>query len=106
MKETGEDLSLYFESVNDILQTVDKNEGCVLCHYPLLTWKHEKRLLMIHGHLHVDTQDLFFPLLVNNDRILNAGVEINGFAPVTLEELKENNRIFKERYRQTNGAQA
>ncbi len=106
LKETGEDLSLYFKSVNDVLQATNSDVGCILCHYPLLTWKHEKRLLMLHGHLHNDTQDLFFPLLANDDRILNAGVEINGYMPVTLEELKENNRIFKERYRQTNGAQA
>ena len=104
--ETGEDANLYFESVNDILQMGDRDIGCILCHYPLLSWKHDKRLLMIHGHLHCNTKDLFFPILVDDQRILNAGVEINGYMPVTLEEMKENNRIFKERYLETNGTQS
>ncbi len=104
--ETGEDASLYFESVNDILQMGDTDVGCILCHYPLLSWKHDKRLLMIHGHLHCNTKDLFFPILVDDQRILNAGVEINGYKPVTLEEMKENNRLFKERYEGKNGTQS
>lgn len=91
------DLGEYFKSVSDMLQITDKNVGCLLCHYPLLTWKHEKRLYMIHGHLHADTSDTFFHHLVENERILNAGVDINGYMPVTLEEMIENNRIFKER---------
>lgn len=53
---------------------------------------------MIHGHLHNNTNADFFPLLVKRDRVLNAGVDINGFMPVTFEELCENNRIFKEQY--------
>ena len=31
-------------------------------------------------------------------RVLNAGVEINGYRPVTLEELIENNRRFKDEH--------
>jgi hypothetical protein len=30
--------------------------------------------------------------------VLNAGVDINGFRPVTFEEMQENNRIFKEQF--------
>ncbi|MBO5262100.1 MAG: metallophosphoesterase family protein [Clostridia bacterium] len=104
--ETKEDVHPYFKSVNDILQAGDKDVGFILCHYPLLTWKHEKRLLMIHGHIHNNTKDLFFPIIANDERILNAGVEINGYMPVTLEEMKENNKAFKERYKLENGTQA
>ena len=96
--DTKEDLCLYFKSVSQILQITDGDVGCILCHYPLLTYKHEKRLLMIHGHLHNDTTDPFFHHLVENERILNAGVDINGFMPITLAELIENNREFKEKY--------
>ncbi len=38
----------------------------------------------------------FWPLIRNRDRVMNAGVDINGFEPVTLEELIENNKAFKE----------
>ena len=37
----------------------------------------------------------FWPLLRSRDRVLNAGVDINGFQPVTFEELLENNRSWK-----------
>lgn len=42
-----------------------------------------------------NTHEDFWPLLVARDRVLNASVEINGYRPVTLEELIENNRRFK-----------
>ena len=37
-------------------------------------------------------------LIAARDQMLNAGVDINGFAPVTLDELIENNRRFKEEH--------
>ena len=66
-----------------------------LCHYPLLSWKHAKRSYMIHGHIHRKTDMDYWPLLCNRDRVLNAGVDINGFSPVTFEELLENNQRWK-----------
>lgn len=97
-KDTKEDLGTCFEDVSQILQITDGDVGCLLCHYPLLTYKHEKRLFMIHGHLHSDTSDPFFHHIAENERILNAGVDINGFMPVTLSELMENNKLFKEKF--------
>lgn len=97
-KDMKEDLGTCFEDVSQILQITDGDVGCLLCHYPLLTYKHEKRLFMIHGHLHSDTSDPFFHHIAENERILNAGVDINGFMPVTLSELMENNKLFKEKF--------
>ena len=51
---------------------------------------------MIHGHIHNDTDVDFFPLLKSRANVLNAGVEINNYMPVTLEELLENNEKFKK----------
>ena len=90
------DLSLYFQEVSDIMQISDGGVGCILCHYPLLTWKHEERLIMIHGHLHDNITDPYFHHIAENEKMLNAGVEINGYMPVTLCELIENNKKFKE----------
>ena len=90
------DTSLYFQSVSNMLEVSDGKRGLTLCHYPLLTWKHAKKSYMIHGHLHSDTSDDFWPLLKARDRVLNAGVDINGMKPVTFEELVENNIRFKE----------
>ena len=94
------DLSRYFVSVDPFLEITDGVRGITLCHYPLLTWKHKLRTYMIHGHIHNDTTSDFFPLLAVRERVLNAGVDINGFRPVTFEELAENNRIFKEQFLQ------
>ena len=93
------DLSAYFEDVDDFKVITNGSFAITLCHYPLLTWKHQQKSYMIHGHIHADTSDDFFPLLRQRERVLNAGVDVNGFAPVTFEELLENNRRFKNEQR-------
>lgn len=92
----------YFDSVSNMVVLTDGQRQLTLCHYPLLTWKHQKRSYMIHGHIHANTHEDFFPLIARRERMLNAGVDINGFAPVTFEELVENNRRFKERWLEEN----
>ena len=81
IKGTKTDLGKYFKSVNEILQITDGERGCVLCHYPLLTWKHEKRLYMIHGHLHNDTTDSFFHHIAQNDKMLTQGLTLIPLCP-------------------------
>lgn len=88
----------YFVSVDDLLVTTDGQRQLTLCHYPLLTWKHQRRSYMIHGHLHANTDNDFFPLIAARPRMLNAGVDINGMMPVTFEELLANNDAFKARW--------
>ena len=36
------DLTRYFESVDTFLETSDGQHGLTLCHYPLLSWNHQK----------------------------------------------------------------
>lgn len=55
-----------------------------------------KNTYMIHGHIHADTDSNFFELLLYRDRILNAGVDLNNYTPVTLEELILNNEGNKK----------
>ena len=90
------DATPYFKSINNMITVSAGNVGATLCHYPLVTWPHMKKTYMIHGHLHNEKDFDFWHILRDNDRILNAGVDINGFEPVTLEEMIENNRKFKE----------
>ena len=89
------DLGKFFLSVDTMLETSDGKRAITLCHYPLLSWKHAKRSYMIHGHIHRKTDMDYWPMLCNRERVLNAGVDINGFSPVTFEELLENNRQWK-----------
>lgn len=92
------DLGKYFLSVEGLMEISDGAHALTLCHYPLLTWKHSKKSHMIHGHIHADTSADFWRLIHARENVLNAGVDINGYRPVTFEELIENNRRFKQIY--------
>ncbi|MBQ3702497.1 MAG: fructose-bisphosphatase class III [Oscillospiraceae bacterium] len=85
----------YFKSVELMAITSTGTHAVTLCHYPLLSWKHARTSYMIHGHIHVNTDMDFWPLLLVRENVLNAGVDLNNFQPVTLEELIDNNRRFK-----------
>ena len=50
---------------------------------------------MIHGHIH-NTKKEIHEILEKLPRVLNACVEVNGYRPVTLDELIENNRAYYE----------
>lgn len=80
----------YFETVTDFLEIDDGGHHVFLSHYPMLYGKPNG--YMIHGHLHRSSQ--FHDILSTMPQVLNAGVDVNGFVPVTLEQLVENNRIF------------
>lgn len=83
-------LHRYFESVTDFLEIDDGRHHIFLSHYPMLFGKPNG--YMIHGHLHGSGQ--FHDILRTLPRVLNAGVDVNSFAPVTLEQLIVNNERF------------
>ena len=97
------DTDRYFKEVSHYMTLSDGQRGLVLCHYPQICWPHQQRFYMIHRHIHADTQGDYWPLLAVRERALNAGADINGFAPVTFEELVENNGKFKAEYRNRTG---
>jgi len=68
-----------------------------VCHYPWLTWEHSGKSFMIHGHLHTRTDDIW-SFVKNCPKLPNAGVDINNFEPVALDELIINNKKFKEEH--------
>lgn len=80
----------YFETVSDFLEIDDGPNHVFLSHYPML---YDKPVgFMVHGHLHKNPK--FHHILKEMPQILNAGVDINNFEPVTLPELMENNRRY------------
>ena len=87
--EDAQLLYRYFESVTDFWEIDDGDTHILMCHYPLL---YNKLGYMIHGHLHNSSQ--FYDILKDLPRMLNAGVDLNGMKPVTLEELIRNNKNF------------
>ncbi len=90
------DAKYRFNGIETLLETSISGHGMTLCHYPLVTYKHKATHYHIHGHIHNDTTADYWPLLKIRPLVLNAGVDINHFEPVTLEELIENNRVWKE----------
>ena len=91
----GFDTSKYFESVDNLLYIVDQGRQVVLCHYPMMTWPHVRESYMVFGHIHNNPDAQYWPLIKMSELMLNAGVEVNGYMPVTLDELIANNAMFK-----------
>ena len=89
------DLSVWFESTNNLLYTTDGKHQLTLCHYPMMSWPHMVRCYMAHGHIHANTDAEYWPLIQKNPLMLNAGVDINNFEPVTFDEMVENNTQHK-----------
>lgn len=93
----------YFESVDQIAQVTDGYQGeniqIILCHYPILQWAHKHHgSWHIYGHIHTDTGEAY-QIMSSFDRALNAGAPINNYTPVSLRELVENNKAFREKVR-------
>ena len=94
------DCQALFEAVVPYLETHLNGYPITMCHYPMLEWKGSRedpphRIgFHIHGHIHNRVADEYLPLY-RQFNALNAGVDINGFVPVTFEELLENNMAFK-----------
>ncbi|MFR7893617.1 MAG: hypothetical protein ACLU38_05520 [Dysosmobacter sp.] len=76
--------------MTDFNEIDDGETHILLCHYPML---YHKRGYMIHGHLH-HGRGRDYELLRQLPRVLNAGVDVNRYRPVTLAELVENNGAF------------
>ena len=73
----------------------DGKRQYTLCHYPMMSWPHMARCYMVFGHIHGHTDAEYWPLIQRSDLMLNAGVDVNGFEPVTFDEMLNNNTRFK-----------
>lgn len=99
--QKNEEAMSYFESVDQIKIIKDVERDIVLCHFPLASWPMEHYgSWHIYGHVHGkrgsgDGVDAI-QYMQGKERALNAGCMINGFMPVSFEELQINNKIFKE----------
>lgn len=86
----------YFESIQPMLEIRIDGRNMTLCHYPMMTREGASEgSYLIYGHIHNNTKDVYWPLLSQMENALNAGVEINGYMPVTFEEMVENNQVFR-----------
>lgn len=88
-------ITKYFSSVHQWLEITDQHQRVFLAHYPMLSYPKQSTTYMIHGHIHTDTLLDYWPVLLKRERVLNTGVDINHFKPVTLNELIKNNHQYK-----------
>ena len=88
------DLSVHFKSV-EYMTVVNTGKGkATLCHFPMLEFEGK---YLIHGHIHNKAKKLeYWDLIKKSDNLFNAGVDVNGYKPVSFDELVENNIRFKE----------
>ena len=89
------DVSRHFSSIAHYLEIEDDGRRATLCHYPMMAWKDAKSAWMIHGHIHNNPHSDYWPLIRASNHMLNAGIDVNGFRPVTFDELIANNVRFK-----------
>ena len=87
------DLAKYFEDWTSMLVTDFGKGKTTLCHFPMLAFEGK---YLIHGHMHNNTNRTYWSYLRTMDNAFNAGVDINGFMPVTFEELVANNAEFRK----------
>lgn len=91
-----EEAGAYFESVSQMKELTDAGKYIVLCHYPLAEWPgYYRDSLHIFGHIHNTREGEAFQYYQRNHRMLNAGVEMNHYSPVSLKELIENNAVWR-----------
>jgi len=87
------DILRYFDIIisSTFLINIDEHK-ILLSHYPMPDFKGCD--YMIHGHTHNNINPEQLSYLQATPNILNAGVEINDYKPVTLDELCVNNKCF------------
>ena len=95
-KEVLKKCRSYFISVDYYKKIYDNNKAIILCHYPMAEWDGMfRQTYHIYGHIHNALNDTYY-IMKNRDLAFNAGCMINNYVPVTLNELIQNNQIFKQ----------
>ena len=92
------DLSLYFEQVvEDELEIMDQGTRIALSHYPLFDEAYIRDGgYMVYGHLHNNGPNMpEWPELCRRERMLNCCVEVIGYEPCALAELRDRNAAFR-----------
>ncbi len=77
-----------FRTVDMISKIKDEGRSVVLCHYPLLAFDGSmKGAYHVFGHIHNNTREPLYEAISTQPNYFNAGVDVNGFRPVTLDQL-------------------
>lgn len=80
-----------FQSVSYMKVVELDGKTLTLCHFPVYSFIGD---YMIYGHVHNNEKDESWQAVRTKPNMLNAGIEINEYVPVTFEELQANNNKF------------
>lgn len=85
----------YFEDAKPMMHVIDGDRQVQLCHFPIAEWNGEGHgSWHVYGHIH-NRKAAAYEYMRTKDRALNAGCMLNGFAPVSFDELIRNNKRFQ-----------
>ena len=91
-------LEKWFHDVGFVLEGGFGKTFFTVSHYPMMDWYRRRHgAYQIYGHIHDHTTDPYYEYLQTVPRAFNAGVDVNGFRPVTLSELIENTADYRRR---------
>lgn len=77
-----------FRTIDQISKITDEGRSVVLCHYPLMAYEGSLNGgYHIFGHVHNNDREPLYTEINEMKRSFNAGVDVNGFRPVSLDEL-------------------
>jgi len=77
-----------FKSTRELMKISDNGTKIILCHYPMAVWDCQHHgAVHLYGHTHRGGFERH-PILKQLENAYNVGVDVTGFYPVTLEEIK------------------
>ena len=86
-----------FADVDQLRYLKHEGEHIFLCHYPMAEWSgYYRGSWHVYGHIHNAVDSAAFQYMKTQKKALNAAVDICQFMPVTFQELKQYNEIFRQ----------
>lgn len=90
----NEEFRRQFVSIDKYLEIYDNGEKVCLFHYPIAEWNgyFKSNVYHVFGHVHNGNSSAGVKFINTEPRAFNAGVDVNDFLPVTLNEMKNKKR--------------
>ncbi|MBR5114502.1 MAG: hypothetical protein IK101_04310 [Oscillospiraceae bacterium] len=85
----------YFDCIAQCAETADRGAEVVMRRRPPVAWKRGDGFA-VHGTTHTDVGGRLLAYARDDRGVLNASVDVNGYRPVTFEEMLVNNELFRE----------
>lgn len=76
-----------FVEIEHYKEILDNNRRVILFHYPIAEWNgYFRKSYHIYGHVHNNFENPVFAYMDSLNNCFNAGVDLNNFMPMTLDD--------------------